>query len=167
MKKIISVAALGLALAACDSDDKGMNPMNDYTFQGEFEPGSNQDFKQNAGDRVFFHLNSSNLTADAKAALDKQVAWLKKYENKNLTIEGHADERGTSEFNLALGERRAEAVRHFFAKSGIAKTRMSTVSFGKERPDVIGHDEAAWSKNRRAVTVIDSNMTAADKAEAK
>lgn len=156
MKKIISVAALGLALAACDSDDKGMNPMNDYTFQGNFEPGSSEDFKHTAGDRVFFALNSSNLTAEAKATLDKQAEWLKKYNNKLFTIEGHADERGNSEFNLALGERRAENVRKHMVKAGIDKSRISTVSFGKERPDVVGHDEAAWSKNRRAVSVINN-----------
>ena len=154
MKKIISVAALGLALAACDSDNKGMNSMNDSTFSGDFVEGSNQDFKVNAGDRVFFNTNSSALSIDAREALNKQVAWMKKYDCKKITVEGHADERGTSEYNLALGERRAHSVLHFIRDAGIDASRISTVSFGKERPDVMGHDEAAWSKNRRAVTVI-------------
>lgn len=152
-KKLISVAALALGLAACDKSDEP-TPMNDYTSQGTFEPGSYEDFKHTAGDRVFFSTNGSNLSKEAKADLDKQVEWLKKYADKNITVEGHCDERGTSEYNLGLGDRRAFSVRNYMKHHGISESRISTVSFGKERPDVMGHNEASWSKNRRAVTVV-------------
>ncbi len=152
-KKLISAAAMTLALVGCDRNNDP-KPMNDFTFQGTYEPGSYEDFKQNAGDRVFFALASSNLSKDSKAALDKQIEWLNKYPNTIFTIEGHADERGTSEYNLALGDRRAHSVRRYILAKDISKARISTVSFGKERPDVTGNNEAAWSKNRRAVTVI-------------
>lgn len=152
-KKLMSAAAMTLALVGCDKGNDP-KPMNDFTFQGAYEPGSYEDFKQNAGDRVFFALASSNLSKDSKDALDKQIEWLNKYPNTIFTVEGHADERGTSEYNLALGDRRAHAVRRHILAKGVSKARISTVSFGKERPDVTGHNEAAWSKNRRAVTVI-------------
>lgn len=154
-KKLLSVAALGIALAACDSgEDKNMAPMNDYTFQGQFAPDSYEAFKHEAGDRVFFDTDQATLTADAKATLDKMITWLNRYKDKLFTIEGHADERGTAEYNLALGERRAEAVRKYLVKHGIAESRISTVSFGKERPDAMGTEETAWAKNRRAVVVV-------------
>ncbi len=152
-KKLMSAAAMTLALVGCDKNNDP-KPMNDFTFQGAYEPGSYEDFKQNSGDRVFFALASARLSSDAKSALDKQIAWLNKYPNTIFTIEGHADERGTSEYNLALGDRRAFSVRKHILAKGVSKARISTVSFGKERPDVTGHNEAAWSKNRRAVTVI-------------
>ena len=152
-KKLLSAAAMTLALVGCD---KGNNakPMNDFTFQGSYEPGSYEDFKQTAGDRVLFALASSNLSKAAKADLDKQVEWLNKYPNTIFTLEGHADERGTSEYNLALGDRRAHSVRKHILGKGISQSRISTVSFGKERPGVMGHNQAAWAQNRRAVTVI-------------
>ena len=152
-KKLISAAAMTLALVGCDRNNDP-KPMNDFTFQGTYEAGSYEDFKQNAGDRVFFALASSYLSKDSKAALDKQIEWLNKYPNTIFTVEGHADERGTSEYNLALGDRRAHSVRKHILSKGVSKARISTVSFGKERPDVTGHNEAAWSKNRRAVTVV-------------
>lgn len=155
-KKLISVAALGLALAACDcGNDKDANAMNDYTFQGNFEPGSCEEFKHTVGDRIFFATNSSNITAEANATLDKQTAWFAKNTAKKATIEGHCDERGTSEFNMALGERRADATRKAMVKRGMDNSRLSAVSYGKERPDVMGNDEAAWAKNRRAVVVCE------------
>ncbi len=152
-KKLLGAAAMTLALVGCDKGNDA-KPMNDFTFQGAYEPGSYEDFKQNAGDRVFFALASSRLSSAAKADLNKQVDWLNKYPNTIFTVEGHADERGTSEYNLALGDRRAHSVRKHILASGVSKSRISTVSFGKERPDVMGHNEAAWGKNRRAVTVI-------------
>jgi len=152
-KKILSAAAMTLALVGCDKSNDP-KPMNDFTFQGAYEPGSYEDFKQVAGDRVLFALASSNLSKDSKAMLDKQVDWLNKYPDTIFTVEGHADERGTSEYNLALGDRRAHSVRKHILGKGVSKSRISTVSFGKERPDVMGHNQAAWAKNRRAVTVI-------------
>lgn len=152
-KKLISAAAMTLALVGCDRNN-GPNPMNEFTFQGTYEAGSYEDFKQNAGDRIFFALASSNLSSNAKTALDKQIAWLNQYPDTIFTIEGHADERGTSGYNLALGDRRAHSVRKHILGKGVSKSRISTVSFGKERPDVVGHNQAAWAKNRRAVTVI-------------
>lgn len=153
-KKLISAAAMTIALVGCDKSNDGK--MNDYTFQGAFEPGSYEDFKQTAGDRVFFSTNGTSLSADAKGTLDKQVEWLNKYPNTVFTVEGHCDERGTSEYNLGLGERRAHSVRKYLGGKGLGDARMNTVSFGKERPDDAGHNEAAWSKNRRAVTVVSS-----------
>ena len=106
------------------------------------------------GDRVFFALDQSTLSSDAQATLDKQAAWLKSNTSVNVVLEGHADERGTREFNLALGERRATAAKNYLVSAGVAASRVSTVSYGKERPAVDGHDESAWAQNRRAVTVI-------------
>lgn len=118
-------------------------------------PGSKEDFIANVGDRVFFDYNKSDLRADAKAQLDKQVEWLKKYPNTKTLIEGHADERGTREYNFALGERRAKSVVEYLKAKGVAAARVRMVSYGKERPAVLGSNEAAWAQNRRAVTVVE------------
>jgi peptidoglycan-associated lipoprotein len=109
-----------------------------------------------AGDRVYVETDQSTLTPDARATLDKQTAWLKQYGDRYQTfmIEGHADERGTREYNLALGERRANTVRTYLAAQGISGAKLRTISYGKERPEVVGSDEGAWSRNRRAVTVL-------------
>lgn len=152
-KKLLGAAAMTLALVGCDKSNDP-KPMNEFTFQGAYEPGTYEDFKQNAGDRVFFALASSHLSKETKDDLNKQIDWLNKYPNTIFTVEGHADERGTSEYNLALGDRRAHSIRRYILGQGVSKARISTVSFGKERPDVMGHNNAAWSKNRRAVTVI-------------
>jgi len=106
------------------------------------------------GDRVFFAYDSSTLGPDALRVLQAQAAWLKAQPAAQLTIEGHADERGTREYNLALGERRAAAVRDYLIASGIASDRLRTLSYGKERPQVVGHDESAWAQNRRGVSVV-------------
>lgn len=153
MKKILGVAAIALALTGCNKNT-GPSPMNDFTFQGAYENGSHEHFKQVAGDRVHFGLASASLSADARAMIDKQIAWLNQNADTMFTVEGHADERGSTQYNLALGDRRAHAVRRYMAAKGIAESRMSTVSFGKERPAVMGHNQAAWKQNRRAVTVI-------------
>lgn len=118
-------------------------------------PGSKEDFIANVGDRVFFDYNKSDLRADAKAQLDKQVDWLKKYPNTKALIEGHADERGTREYNFALGERRAKSVVEYLKAKGVAAARVRMVSYGKERPAVLGSNEAAWAQNRRGVTVVE------------
>lgn len=117
-------------------------------------PGSQADFVQNVGDRVFFDFNKSDLRADATATLAKWVVFLKKYPSDKLTVEGHCDERGTREYNLALGERRANAVKAYLVAQGIDASRLKTISYGKERPAVLGHDEAAWAQNRRGVGVV-------------
>lgn len=117
-------------------------------------PGSLEDFINNVGDRVFFNFDKYELRPDALVELQKQLEWIKKYPKYILTIEGHTDERGTREYNLALGERRAEAVKQFFIANGIDRNKIQTVSYGKERPAVLGSNEVAWSQNRRAVTIL-------------
>lgn len=118
-------------------------------------PGSLADFMAQVGsDRVFFAYDSFELDDAAKATLGKQAAWLVQYGSVKATIEGHADERGTREYNLALGERRATAVKNFLVGQGVGADRVTTISYGKERPAVEGSDEAAWSQNRRGVTVL-------------
>jgi peptidoglycan-associated lipoprotein len=106
------------------------------------------------GDRVFYELDSSVLSSEAQAILGRQAEWLKQYSNVNVVIEGHCDERGTREYNLALGERRAAAVKSYLTSMGVDASRVSTISYGKERPAVVGNDESAWGQNRRGVTVI-------------
>ena len=120
--------------------------------------GSQQDFVINVGDRVFYNFDKSNLRPAARTTLEKQAAWLKKFPQVRVAVEGHADERGTREYNLALGERRANAAKDFLVALGIAPARIRVVSFGKERPVALGHDEASWSQNRRAVTAPTSGL---------
>lgn len=142
--------ALMTALAACSSSpDKLANP-----GLSAATPGSAQDFVVNVGDRVFFDTDSSDLNTSAQATLDKQALWLQQYGTYGIAIEGHADERGTREYNIALGARRANAVRTYLTSKGIAPTRMSTKSFGKERPVAVCNDISCWSQNRRAVTTL-------------
>jgi peptidoglycan-associated lipoprotein len=117
-------------------------------------PGSSQDFVQNVGDRVFFDFDKSAIKPEGRVTLQRQAEWLKKYPNVTVTVEGHCDDRGTREYNLALGERRATAVRNALVALGIAPNRIKTISYGKERPAVLGDNEAAWAQNRRGVTVI-------------
>src|SRR3954463_15660492 len=118
-------------------------------------PGSRRDFLQSVpSDRVFFDTDSYSLDAQSRATLDAQAAWLARNAAVRVTIEGHADERGTREYNLALGDRRANSARDYLQSRGVAAARMQTISWGKERPAVDGHDESAWAQNRRAVTVV-------------
>ena len=156
MKKLLSLFAVLLLVSACESSpsDDANAGMNGNGMNGPATPGSSRDFVENVGDRVFYATDSSTLTTEARATLDKQAAWLKKYSAVKVTIEGHCDERGTREFNLALGERRATAAKNYLVAAGIPASRVSTISYGKERPAVVGNTEAAWSQNRRAVTVV-------------
>ena len=117
-------------------------------------PGSAQDLIANVGDRVFFDFDKFDLRPTARATLERQAAWLKRFPNLNVSIEGHADERGTREYNLALGERRANSVKDFLISQGIDPRRIRTISYGKERPVALGSNEAAWSQNRRGVTAV-------------
>ncbi len=150
--KFVAVIMAALAIAACAKKD-------DQSAMGgaSAAPGSQQDFVVNVGDRVFFDTNSSELSDQARATLDKQAQWLNNYNRYSFTIEGHADERGTREYNIALGARRAETVREYLISRGLAATRMRTISYGKERPVALCNDISCWSQNRRAVTVLDQS----------
>ncbi|MBJ26769.1 MAG: peptidoglycan-associated lipoprotein [Rhodospirillaceae bacterium] len=117
-------------------------------------PGTQEDLVQNVGDRVFFGLDSATLSPQSRSVLDKQAKWLKLFPDVSITIEGHCDERGTREYNLALGEQRASAVRSYLIALGVEAQRLNTISYGKERPYALGHDEESWKSNRRSVSVI-------------
>jgi peptidoglycan-associated lipoprotein len=122
-------------------------------------PGSQQDFAQNVGDIVYFSTDATDLTPEAQTTLSTQAKWLQQYAQYTITIEGHADERGTREYNIALGAKRAQSVREFLVRNGINAQRVRTVSFGKERPVAVCNDISCWSQNRRAQTVL-NNRTA-------
>jgi peptidoglycan-associated lipoprotein len=117
-------------------------------------PGSYHEFSSQVGDRVFFETDQTDLNERGMATLDKQAQWLNRYSRYSFTVEGHADERGTREYNFALGSRRAESVKNYLISKGIAASRMKTISFGKERPVATCDDISCWSQNRRAVTVL-------------
>ena len=134
MKKLLSLFAAIVVLSGCSSLAR--------------------DFMANAEDRVFFAFDSSAITDNSAEILQTQVKWLKKHNEVNVIVQGYCDERGTREYNLALGERRANAVKQYLISQGIAADRISTISYGKERPAVLGNNEAAWAQNRRAVTVV-------------
>ena len=144
----VVIAALALGACANNKDLAGQG------LAGSAVPGSQQDFVVNVGDRVFFESDSTELTMQSRATLDKQAQWLQTYNRNAFTVEGHADERGTREYNIALGARRAQAVRDYLASRGIQPGRMRTVSYGKERPVAVCNDISCWSQNRRAVTVL-------------
>lgn len=149
--RFAAVLAAALAISACakNAEDAQANAA------GQATPGSQQDFVVNVGDRVFFETDSSELTPQSRATLDKQAQWLTNYSQYGqFTIEGHADERGTREYNIALGARRAQAVRDYLISRGIQAQRMRTISYGKERPVAVCNDISCWSQNRRAVTVL-------------
>lgn len=154
MKKtaLALVSALFL-VAACSSDssDSANTAGNGTGTNGVLGVAADG---TNVGDRVFFALDSSVLDSASQATLDRQAAWLKDNSSTSVVVEGHADERGTREYNLALGERRATAAKNYLVSTGVEAGRVSTVSYGKERPAVTGSDESAWGQNRRAVTVI-------------
>jgi peptidoglycan-associated lipoprotein len=147
--------ALGLALSACARN----NAANDLSASAGYAaagPGSVQEFSQTVGDRVFFETDQTDLTTTAQGTLDKQAAWLNQYGRYTFTIEGHADERGTREYNFALGARRAQTVHDYLVAKGVSAGRMKTISYGKERPVAVCDDISCWSQNRRAVTVLNS-----------
>jgi peptidoglycan-associated lipoprotein len=173
---LISLAAATLLLAACGSDSE---EIAELTGQGSGPPtlpapspppqiaavptapmpsgpmqGSPEDFVVNVGDRVFFDYDIYELKPSARTILEQQATWLQRYPTYTITVEGHADERGTREYNLALGERRANAVKNYLVALGISPDRVATLSYGKERPAVLGSNEAAWAQNRRGVSVL-------------
>ncbi len=147
-----AMIAAAMLVAACAN-----NPNDPIAAGGSAStPGSAQDFVVNVGDRVFFDSDSSELSSQARATLDKQAQWLNQYSRYSFTIEGHADERGTREYNIALGARRAQATRDYLVSRGVAANRMRTISYGKERPVAVCNDISCWSQNRRAVTVLNA-----------
>jgi peptidoglycan-associated lipoprotein len=151
-----SLAVLGLALTlgACAKTPAGGDGLNGAYGAGS-GPGSYQEFASaSVGDRVFFDTDQTDLSDRARATLDRQAQWLNRYGRYNFTIEGHADERGTREYNFALGARRAETVKNYLISKGVAPGRMRTISYGKERPVATCDDISCWSQNRRAVTVL-------------
>ncbi|WP_372005812.1 peptidoglycan-associated lipoprotein Pal [Tistrella mobilis] len=166
-KILTAVAALAF-MAACSSAPEdtgstgasgGASSSSSYgsgqgTVSTGAQPGSWEYVQQTAGDRVFFELDSSSLTAEGRQTLSVQADFLRANPAQRVVIEGHADERGTREYNLALGDRRATAAKNYLVALGISPDRLETISYGKERPAVLGSDEAAWAQNRRAVTVL-------------
>jgi peptidoglycan-associated lipoprotein len=150
--KLAAFLALALVAAGCANkpNDPGM------AGTGHASPGSPQDFVVNVGDRVFFESDSSELTPQSIATLEKQAKWLQAYAQHTFIVEGHADERGTREYNIALGARRAQTVRDYLVSRGVQVQRMRTISYGKERPVAVCDDISCWSQNRRAVTVLNA-----------
>ncbi|CAN7628407.1 peptidoglycan-associated lipoprotein [Devosia sp. Root413D1] len=148
-----ALVVLVVAVAACSRNGAGGTGVGNLG-PGGGAPGSQQEFLVSVGDRVFFETDSSNLTPTAIATLDKQAAWLNQYRNYRILIEGHADERGTREYNIALGARRGSIVVNYLVSKGVDQRRITTKSFGKERPVAICNDISCWSQNRRAVTVV-------------
>jgi peptidoglycan-associated lipoprotein len=152
--KILGAFAAVALLAAC-SDNNASTAGGGATGNGSgIVPGSQEDLVANVGDRVFYDFDKSALKADGKATLDRQAAWLAKYAQNNVQVAGNADERGTEEYNLALGQRRAAAARDYLVAKGVASTRVTTISYGKDRPTALGSNEAAWAQNRNAITSV-------------
>ena len=152
--RIAAALVVALTIAGCANKPGGDLQS---ALGGNAAPGSQQDFVVNVGDRVFFESDSSDLTLQSRATLDKQAQWLATYNRYAFTVEGHADERGTREYNIALGARRAQAVRDYLTARGIEPARMRTISYGKERPVAVCNDISCWSQNRRAVTVLNAS----------
>ena len=175
-KRMVALAAVLLIAAACEStsDDSAATAgdgdatetssaqssdsggdVNVATVDSSAPlPGSQEDLVQNVGDRVFFEYDSAVLTPEGRRTLERQAEWLRLFPEHNVMIEGHCDERGTREYNLALGERRASAAREYLIAFGMDPARLTTTSYGKERPYALGHNEESWSLNRRSVTVV-------------
>ncbi len=160
MRKFLGLVGAVALLAACETaptDGANANASGDSSATAQKlgpAAGSAQDFVVNVGDRVFFGYDQYNISADARSTLEKQAAWLKKFPKGTVALEGHADERGTREYNLALAERRANAAKEYLVSLGVDAMRVKVISYGKERPVALGHNEAAWAQNRRAVTVV-------------
>ena len=148
-----SADSSGSGSSSSGSDVSSEGNITETTGSG-IVSGSQEDLIVNVGDRVFFGYDSSDLDSDALELLQDQVAWLKQNSDVTVTIEGHCDERGTREYNLALGEKRAQAVKNYLIGLGINPDRVSTISYGKERPAVVGSNDGAWAQNRRSVTLV-------------
>lgn len=153
--KLAAALLFTASLAACTNTSQLTGGDGSGGIGGIATPGSAREFSASVGDRVFFESDSSELTSNAVATLDKQAQWLSRYSQYRILIEGHADERGTRDYNYSLGSRRAQAVRDYLATRGIDGSRIRTVSYGKERPVAVCNDISCWSQNRRAVTVLE------------
>lgn len=158
---LLTALAATFALSACGTDtntNSGAGGTGGVggtgTYDSSVTPGTQADLIANVGDRVFYATDSSALDSESQGTLSRQAAWLNQYSNINITVEGHCDERGTREYNIALGERRAYAAKKYLVSQGVAANRISTVSYGKERPASVGSDSGSWAENRRAVTVV-------------
>lgn len=152
--RFAAVAAAFLMVAACSSTSETGAASTSPSSSSTVTPGTQQDLVTNVGDRVFFDLDKSVLKEEGKATLQRQAAWMKRYPNLTFTLEGHCDERGTREYNLALGARRANAAKDYLVSLGIDGSRIKTISYGKERPVCLESNEDCWAQNRRAVTVV-------------
>lgn len=177
--RMLAIALLAVTVTACSSTDDqatdgavtvgertdGSGPLDGTGVYGDGSgtgsvdgvgvPGSQQDFVANVGDRVFFAYDSHDLAPEARDTLNRQAEWLNRYPNVNVTVEGHSDERGTREYNLALGDRRANSAKSYLVSQGVSAARLNTISYGKEQPAVVGSDAASWAQNRRAVTRVE------------
>jgi peptidoglycan-associated lipoprotein len=155
--KLLGALAAAALLSACASEDNSAATTGasaGSNMAGSVRPGSQEDLVANVGDRVFFGLDRSTVAADQRPVLERQAAWLAQYPQVQITLEGHADERGTREYNLALGQRRANSARDVLVSQGVSGSRLNTISYGKDRPAALGSNEEAWAQNRRAVTVV-------------
>ena len=159
---VVLVLACALALGACSKKNStagldgagGLGDGSSLAGSAAQIPGSPEDFQANIGDRIFFQADQVTLTAEAEDTLRKQAAWLQQYDGVTIQVEGHADERGTREYNISLSARRATTVRTFLISQGVSAKRVASIAYGKERPAAVCDSEECWSQNRRAVTVI-------------
>ncbi len=155
--KLAALIAAALTIGACAKNPNEQSAASANASAAT--PGSQQDFVVNVGDRVFFETDSTELTQRSIATLEKQAQWLRAYPQYAFIVEGHADERGTREYNIALSARRAEAVRNYLTSRGVQPHRMRTIAYGKERPVAVCNDISCWSQNRRAVTVLNTGAS--------
>jgi peptidoglycan-associated lipoprotein len=166
LKTALILATMAVAVAGCQKKrpetlppgpgtGPAVDPGTGPGTGGVAQPGSPEHFRQNVvSDTVLFGFDQYDIDSDARRILDSQAQWLSQFPNTRITIEGHADERGTREYNLALGDRRANAAKNYLAARGVSPARITTISYGKERPIALGSDEASWAQNRRAVTIV-------------
>ena len=158
--RLSAAVIMAVAVAACSDTPKPESELGGGGRNSPATPGSARDFAVNVGDIVYFTTDSVDLSPEAKQTLANQARWLQQYAQYTITVEGHADERGTREYNIALGAKRAQAVRNFLAQNGINGQRIRTISYGKERPVAVCNDISCWSQNRRAQTVLNSRHEA-------
>jgi|SoiMethySBSTD1v2_1073268.scaffolds.fasta_scaffold27778_7 peptidoglycan-associated lipoprotein len=158
--RLSAIVIVAFMAVACSDTPKPENELGPGGRLSPATPGSTRDFATNVGDIVYFTTDSVDLSPEATQTLTNQARWLQQYSQYTITIEGHADERGTREYNIALGARRAQTVRNFLAQHGINAQRIRTISYGKERPVAVCNDISCWSQNRRAQTVLNSRHEA-------
>ena len=152
--KFLGIAGLALLAACSNTDSSATGAGGAGAGSGNIRPGSQEDLVANVGDRVFFDYDRSNVRADQRPVLQRQAEWMGRYPEVRVQVQGHADERGTREYNLALGEKRADSAHAYLVSLGVDSSRISVVSYGKERPVALGSDETSWARNRRAASVI-------------